>query len=214
MASGYTPTRMDPSLGGGGSGWERNINNQPARDIGTAAPQFDRFGNSLGFGWKNSDGTITLINGDRMTQYGGLLSNGSGEAFRDVGMTQQGEGDSQGGNSRYGPYSEGYRNDPNMTPPESLQNNETYFGEGGGGGGGGNGGGVPLALKKLAPFAALAPTLRNALGGNDTGTNTTMPPELQQLLQMSLQRMTSQDPLFRSINAQAMAGLPTAYQRS
>ena len=40
-----------------------------------------------------------------------------------------------------------------------------------------------------------------------------MPPELQQLLAMAMQRMSQQEPLFQSINAQAMAGLPTAYQR-
>lgn len=131
-----------------------------------------------------------------------------------------GNGQGQNGNSPYGPYSGQYQNDPNQMPPTSLQNNPTYYGPGGGGatgapGGGGGGGGLPLALKKLLPLAALAPSLRNVFGGDNGGNaNTQIPPELQQLLQMSLQRMTSQDPLFRSINAQAMAGLPTAYQRS
>lgn len=38
MAIGYTPSQMDPSAGGGGSNWERNINNQ---DISTAKPVYN-----------------------------------------------------------------------------------------------------------------------------------------------------------------------------
>jgi len=182
MASGYTPTQMDPSAGGGGSGWERDINNPNKRDVSTASPQYDRFGNSLGFGWKESDGTITLITGDRYSSYGGTM--GSGGEFSDKGFVRDQVNQT------------GERVSPGSAP----------------GSGGGNGAGAPLSkLAGLLP-AAIAGVAGAAGGGG--GTNTQIPPELQQLLQMSMQRMTSQDPLFRSINAQAMAGLPTAYQRS
>lgn len=174
MASGYTPTQMDPSAGGGGSGWERDINNPNKRDVSTAQPQYDRFGNTLGFGWKEPDGSITLITGDRYSGDGGMI--GSGGDFSNKGFVRDQVN------------ATGERVSPGSSP----------------GSGGGNGAGAPL----LAALAGVA----GAGGGG--GTNTTMPPELQQLLQMSLQRMTAQDPLFKSINAQAMAGLPTAYQRS
>ncbi len=174
MASGYTPTQMDPSAGGGGSGWERDINNPNKRDVSTAQPQYDRFGNTLGFGWKEPDGSITLITGDRYSGDGGMI--GSGGDFSNKGFVRDEVN------------ATGERVSPGSSP----------------GSGGGNGAGAPL----LAALAGVA----GAGGGG--GTNTTMPPELQQLLQMSLQRMTAQDPLFKSINAQAMAGLPTAYQRS
>lgn len=195
MASGYTPTQMDPSAGGGGSGWERNINNQPARDIGTAAPQYDRFGNPLGFGWRNADGSMTLINGQTFTQYGGALNGPGGRGFSDQG--------GQGGNA-------GLMGSDQVVPDAALGPNGGIGGRSPGSGGG-NGAGAPLSrLAGLLPAALVG--VAGAGGGG--GTNTTMPPELQQLLQMSLQRMTAQDPLFKSINAQAMAGLPTAYQRS
>jgi hypothetical protein len=76
-------------------------------------------------------------------------------------------------------------------------------------GGGGGGGGLPLALKKLAAGVIPAVVGRTIGGG---GSNE-LSPELQQLLAMAIQRMTQQQPLFNSINAQAMAGLPTAYQQ-
>jgi hypothetical protein len=196
MAAGYTPSQMDPSAGGGGSGWERDINNPNKRDISTASPQSDRFGNSLGFGWRDANGTITLINGQTFTQYGGALNGPGGAAFSD----QNG----QGGNA-------GLMGSDKVVPGAAL-------GENGGasapGGGGGNGGGIPWYGKAAA--AAIPAVLGRTLGGGGSngGGNGSLPPELQQLLQMSLQRMSSQDPLFRSINAQAMAGLPTAYQRS
>ena len=182
MASGYTPTQMDPSAGGGGSGWERDINNPNKRDVSTAQPQYDRFGNTLGFGWKEPDGSITLITGDRYSGDGGMI--GSGGDFSNKGFVRDQVN------------ATGERVSPGSSP----------------GSGGGNGAGAPLSrLAGLIPGLAGA---AGALGGNGSGSNTTMPPELQQLLQMSLQRMTAQDPLFKSINAQAMAGLPTAYQRS
>lgn len=188
MASGYTPTQMDPSAGGGGSGWERDINNPNKRDVSTAEPQYDRFGNPLGFGWRNADGSMTLINGQTFTQYGGALNGPGGRGFSDQG--------GQGGNA-------GLMGSDQVVPDAALGPNGGIGGRSPGSGGG-NGAGAPL----LAALAGVA----GAGGGG--GTNTTMPPELQQLLQMSLQRMTAQDPLFKSINAQAMAGLPTAYQRS
>jgi len=69
-------------------------------------------------------------------------------------------------------------------------------------------------LGDAALIAGPAIVGRAMSGGGNGGGNAALPPELQQLLQMSMQRMTAQDPLFKSINAQAMAGLPTAYQRS
>ena len=182
MAIGYTPSQMDPSAGGGGSNWERNINNQ---DISTAKPVYNAATGQ--YEWQLPDGSR-------------LTGNGAG----------------QNGNSPYGPYAGGYQNDPDFMPPGSLQNNETWFGPGGGGSqggsGGGNGSGLPLtALRGLAAIPAIA---RQLGGGNGSGNgNASMPPELQQLLAMAMQRMSQQEPLFQSINAQAMAGLPTAYQR-
>ena len=70
-----------------------------------------------------------------------------------------------------------------------------------------------LGKAALIAGPALAGRAMRGSGGSGSG-NASLPPELQQLLQMSLKRMASQDPLFSSINAQAMAGLPTAYQRS
>ena len=196
MASGYTPTQMDPSAGGGGSGWERDINNPNKRDVSTAQPQYDRFGNTLGFGWRNADGSMTLINGQTFTQYGGALNGPGGRGFSDQG--------GQGGNA-------GLMGSDQVVPDAALGPNGGIGGRSPGSGGG-NGAGAPLSrLAGLIPGLAGA---AGALGGNGSGSNTTMPPELRQLLQMSLQRMTAQDPLFKSINAQAMAGLPTAYQRS
>ena len=73
--------------------------------------------------------------------------------------------------------------------------------------------GRPLGRVAAATIpAVVGRALRGS--GSGSGSGAGLPPELQQLLQMSLQRMSAQDPLFRSINAQAMAGLPTEYQRS
>lgn len=116
------------------------------------------------------------------------------------------------GNSPYGPYQGGYRNDPSFMPPPSLQNNETFFGPNGGGasapatgGGGGGGGALPTWIRHLAPALATLPAAVNHFGGND---QTSMSPELQQLLALALKRMSSQQPLFDAINQQALAGLP------
>lgn len=62
---------------------------------------------------------------------------------------------------------------------------------------------------KAAPLAAAVATRPNG-GANGSGS---MSPELQQLLAQALKRMSSQDGLFNAVNAQAMAGLPTIYQR-
>lgn len=122
----------------------------------------------------------------------------------------------QNGNSPIGPYRGSYRFDPNMMPPPSLQSNDVYFGPGGGAeadqthGGGGPGG---LPLGKLAKLLPVAASLKNAPGGTDGPGSGNMSPELQQLLAQALKRMSQQDGLFSAINAQAMAGLPTIYQR-
>lgn len=84
----------------------------------------------------------------------------------------------------------------------------------GGGGGGGNGAGLPRLLRNVAKAAPVAAALLNAPGsGGGPGSNGNMSPELQQLLAQALKRMSEQDGLFSAINAQAMAGLPTIYQR-
>jgi hypothetical protein len=87
---------------------------------------------------------------------------------------------------------------------------------------GGSGGGLPLG-GKAAALPAIAkvaiPTLamaagRSLTGGGNSGTAAPgMPPELQQLLAMAMRRMTEQEPLSRAVNAQAYAGLPTAYKQ-
>ncbi len=126
------------------------------------------------------------------------------------------------GTSPYGPYASGYRYGPESIvpgslydgpgaqnlPPMSLSNGQGASDPGGGGGGGGNSG-VPGWLKNAAAALPAAASLANAPGGN----NNSMSPELQQLLAQALKRMSSQDGLFNAVNAQAMAGLPTIYQR-
>jgi hypothetical protein len=77
------------------------------------------------------------------------------------------------------------------------------------GGGGGGGGGIP----GWAKIAAAALPAAASLATNPPGSNGSMSPELQQLLAQALKRMSSQDGLFNAVNAQAMAGLPTIYQR-
>lgn len=77
---------------------------------------------------------------------------------------------------------------------------------------GGGGGGLPAAVSRLAPLAAGALAGRSAFGGSPSGA-APIPPELTELLRMSLQRVRDQEPLFQSITAQARGGLPTAYQK-
>lgn len=67
------------------------------------------------------------------------------------------------------------------------------------------------AIGRVATNVIPAVVGRAISGGNDSTGG--LSPELQQLLQMSIKRMTQQQPLFESINRQAMAGLPTAYQQ-
>lgn len=192
MAVGYGSERSYTSEGGGGG-----IHYDP-NDISNARPFYDPITGQAGF--IMPDGTML---GSRPAPFydsnnpGGRPSNYNPSQYNDAQRRMYGEDFSNKDFLRDAVNDVGNTVSPGSAP------------------GGGGGGGLPLALKKLLPLAAFAPAARNAFGGNNgSGMNTQIPPELQQLLQMSLQRMTSQDPLFRSINAQAMAGLPTAYQRS
>lgn len=65
--------------------------------------------------------------------------------------------------------------------------------------------------KKGIPIAALAAGRALSPGGNSGAPNgaNNLPPELQQMLALSVQRMRDQEPLFQAINRQALAGLPT-----
>ena len=169
---------MSPSLGGGGSGWERNISNPNSQDVSQLKPVYDPLTGQWQFQFPN----------------GSTLQPG------------------QNGNSAIGPYRGSYRNDPAMMPPPSLQSNDVYFGPGGGAettaSTSGAPGGIPLKWAKALPVVA---ALKNAPGGgSSTGS---MSPELQQLLAQALKRMSEQDGLFSAINRQALAGLPTMYQR-
>jgi hypothetical protein len=58
------------------------------------------------------------------------------------------------------------------------------------------------------PLGALAAGRMANGGGAGGGSGDGLPPELQQLLAMSLQRMRDQEPLFQAVNQQAFAGLP------
>lgn len=58
------------------------------------------------------------------------------------------------------------------------------------------------------PLGALAAGRMANGGGGGMGSGGDLPPELQQLLAMSLQRMRDQEPLFQAVNQQAFAGLP------
>lgn len=154
-------------------------------DISTARPLQDANGNMLGFGWTNADGTMTTVTGERYTRYGGLITEGG-----------PGSGDTMADywlNNRVP-----VRNNP--VPTEAT-------------GGDGSPGGVPGILRRAAPLAAGAVAGRSAFGGGGSPTAAPIPPELTELLRMSLQRVRDQEPLFQSITAQARGGLPTAYQR-
>lgn len=110
---------------------------------------------------------------------------------------------------------------------------DKLFSMGGGAAGGGGGGfikdsvkgvadaatgsGVAGAVKRLAEIGLpvgmglLGRGMRGSGGG--IGGNAAMSPELQALLGLAMRRMQDQEPLFQSINAQALGGLPTAYQK-
>lgn len=73
-------------------------------------------------------------------------------------------------------------------------------------------GGIGKALKDLGiplGIAAAGKAMTGGFGGGDGGGSSDLPPELQQLLQLSMDRMRSQGPLFDAVNRQALAGLPT-----
>jgi len=176
---------MSPSLGGGGTGWERNISNPNSQDVSMLRAVYNPVTGQFQYQFPN----------------GATLQAG------------------QNGNSAIGPYAGSYRNDPNMMPPPSLQSNDVYFGPGGGAetgqsNRGGAPGGIPLGkfIKNAASALPLAAALANKPGDGSPGSGN-MSPELQQLLAQALKRMSAQDGLFSAINAQAMAGLPTIYQR-
>ena len=143
------------------------------------------------------------------------------------------------GNSAVGPYADRYRFDGSQNPPTSFANDladpsrtlsrvqvpmgtldtsgprytslqpSANGGSDGGNDGSPGGGGLPVWARALAAAPAIANQLSNS-GGSGSGV---MSPELQQLLALALKRMSGQQGLFDSINAQAMAGLPSAYQR-
>lgn len=156
-------------------------------DISTAGPLRDANGNYLGFGWTNPDGSMTTVTGERYTRYGGLEGAGgpgSGDTMADYWLN-------------------------NRVP---VRNNPVPMG--GDSGSGSPGGGIPGIVRRVAPLAAGAVAGRTAFGGGGgTGASAQIPPELTELLRMSLQRVRDQEPLFQSITAQARGGLPTAYQK-
>lgn len=151
-----------------------------SRDISTARPQFDGSGNPIGFGWKESDGSVTLIGGQRYAPIAG-------------------------------PYRDGYRYAPEAQPPNSIAENPMPTAPPSGNG---SGGALPMAVKRLAAAGGSA-ALGRMLGGNTNpgSAAANLPPEFQQLLALAMRRMADQEPLFQAVNAQAMGGLPTAYQR-
>ena len=69
-----------------------------------------------------------------------------------------------------------------------------------------------LALSAIPAATATLPKLFQG-GGDGSGGDSNIPPELSQLLALALKRMTDQGPLAASVNAQALGGLPTIYQR-
>lgn len=100
-----------------------------------------------------------------------------------------------------------------LNNPVTVRNNPVPPPSGGDGSGGS--GGIPGIVRRAAPLAAGAIAGRTAFGGGGgTGASAQIPPELTELLRMSLQRVRDQEPLFQSITAQARGGLPTAYQRN
>ena len=79
---------------------------------------------------------------------------------------------------------------------------------------GGDGVNWPDIIKRIAqlgiPLGTMLGTRAATNGGNDgNGGPSTISPELQQLLAMSMKRMASQEPLFDAVNKQAFEGLPT-----
>lgn len=115
------------------------------------------------------------------------------------------------GFSPAGPYRDGYRYAPEAQPPNSIAENPMPTAPPSGTG---SGGGLPMAVKRLAAAGGSA-ALGRMLGGNTNpgAAAANLPPEFQQLLALAMRRMADQEPLFQAVNAQAMGGLPTAYQR-
>jgi hypothetical protein len=73
--------------------------------------------------------------------------------------------------------------------------------------------GIPAAMALLGrAMGGAQPLSTPALGGGGMG-NANLPPEFQQLLAEAMKRMSAQAPLAEAINAQAMGGLPTIYQK-
>lgn len=76
------------------------------------------------------------------------------------------------------------------------------------------GGGFDMAdtIRRIAqsgvPIGAMLGTRALAGGGGDSGQSA-ISPELQQMLAMSMRRMSAQEPLFQAVNRQAFEGLPS-----
>lgn len=154
-------------------------------DVGGASWQFDPVRQTWVWGWSAPGGGVTPA-----------APQGGGNANAD-------------GTSAYGPYASGYKFPDQVmpTPPTSLDPNAA--GPSGGGGGGGLSA-IGAALKKLGiPLGvAAAGRAMSAQGGGALGAGG-LPPEMQELLRLSMDRMRSQQPLFEAVTTQALAGLPT-----
>jgi hypothetical protein len=82
---------------------------------------------------------------------------------------------------------------------------------GGVGGGAGTLASIGNALKSVGVplgVAAAGKAFAGGGGGGAVGAGS-VPPEMQELLKMSMDRMRSQQPLFEAVSRQALAGLPT-----
>lgn len=176
---------MSPSLGGGGSGWERNISNPNSQDVSMLRPVYDPLTGQWQFQFPNGSNLMA-----------GQDGNSAIGPYR--------------GNYRNDP---AMMPPPSLQSPEvyfgpggGAETTAPKFGAPGG---------VGVPLNKIAKLLPVAAALKNGVPGSGSpdGSNGSMSPELQQLLAQALKRMSSQDGLFAAINKQAMAGLPTIYQQ-
>jgi hypothetical protein len=187
-----THSVMQTSPGAGGSGWEQNIDNRDARDVSSAQHVYDPVTKAYVWGWPNynAQGRVMSVTPVRTPSA-----------------------------SPVGPYASGYQF-PQSGVPDSLRPpSDAPAGPPKGGGGGG----MPIGslISRLAALGIPALIARKGLNGGGSGTvpppamdpNAMVPQELKDLLGIAMKRVGSQQPLFDAINAQAMGGLPTRYQR-
>lgn len=196
MATSDLPADLFAAPGSGGSGWEQNITNRDSRDVSTAQFVYDKTTGQYVWGWPRGDGSVDPVKP--------TATPASGNSPYQNGVPPASQGPYYDTGNTGGQPSNYTGRDYRAALPPS-----------GGGGGNGTPLGWPAKIAAAAIPAAVGtiPKLFDPNGGSAPGGSLQLPPELQQLLALALKRMTDQNPLAASINAQALGGLPTSYQR-